>query len=61
MGHESIIETMGTGQPLLLKVISNGSLLGYLAVDSLVGGKCYGGVRMMPDLDEPELRELAPP
>ncbi len=59
MGHDCTIETTSAGQPLLLKVMSQGSPLGYLAVDSLVGGKCCGGVRMMPDLDESEMRGLA--
>jgi glutamate dehydrogenase (NAD(P)+) len=59
MGHEWIVETNSPGQPLLLKVKVNGSLRGYLAVDSLVGGRCCGGVRLMPDLDETEMRGLA--
>jgi glutamate dehydrogenase (NAD(P)+) len=59
MSQEWTIDTASTGQPLIVKVKSNGSLLGYLAVDSMVDGKCCGGVRMMPDLDESEMRRLA--
>lgn len=44
---------------MLLKVFVDGSLRGYLAVDSLVGGKCCGGVRLLPDIDEQEIRGLA--
>ncbi len=34
-------------------------LLGYLVVDSTVAGRACGGLRMLPDLDEAEIRGLA--
>ena len=37
----------------------NGNVLGYVAVNSTVAGRSCGGVRMMPDLTEDEVRALA--
>jgi len=34
-------------------------LLGYVAVDSTVGGRSTGGLRMAPDVPEEEIRDLA--
>ena len=38
---------------------NNGRLLGYVAIDSTVGGRSCGGLRMLPDIDEAEIRALA--
>ena len=35
------------------------SVLGYVVVDSTIRGRSCGGLRMLPDVDEPELRYLA--
>lgn len=45
--------------PSVLRVEDGGGLLGFLAVDSLVAGRCCGGLRMCPDVGEEELRLLA--
>ena len=37
----------------------DGSLLGYLAIDSVFGGKCCGGIRMCPDVTRSEIAGLA--
>jgi glutamate dehydrogenase/leucine dehydrogenase len=34
-------------------------VLGYVAIDSTVNGRARGGLRMLPDVDEPEMRGLA--
>lgn len=34
-------------------------VLGYVAIDSTVGGRSRGGLRMVPDVDEAEVRGLA--
>ena len=34
-------------------------VLGYVAIDSTVNGRSRGGLRMLPDVDEPEMRGLA--
>ncbi len=40
--------------------ITNGAgVIGYLAIDSTVGGRSCGGVRMLPRIDEAEMRGLA--
>lgn len=44
----------------LLSIVSRGSdVLGYLAIDSLVAGRSCGGLRLLPDIDEMEIRNLA--
>lgn len=45
--------------PSVVRVEDGNQLLGFLAVDSLVGGRCCGGLRMLPDVSEEELRLLA--
>ncbi len=45
--------------PSVVRVKDGAELVGFLAVDSLVGGRCCGGVRMLPDVSEEELRILA--
>jgi glutamate dehydrogenase (NAD(P)+) len=37
----------------------HGNVLGYVAIDSTVGGRSCGGVRMLPDIDEAEIQALA--
>jgi glutamate dehydrogenase (NAD(P)+) len=34
-------------------------VLGYVAIDSTVGGRSCGGLRMLPDIDEKEIQALA--
>ncbi len=36
-----------------------GMILGWLAVDSTVNGRCHGGIRLVPDVSPNELRMLA--
>ena len=44
----------------LLSIVSRGStILGYLVIDSLVAGRSCGGLRLLPDIDEWEMRQLA--
>lgn len=41
-------------------VIDEGlNLKGYLAIDSIVNGRCYGGVRMSPDLSPDLMAQVA--
>ena len=44
---------------LLWTVTRGGETLGYVAIDTLVGGRAQGGLRLLPDVDEAELRGLA--
>jgi glutamate dehydrogenase (NAD(P)+) len=37
----------------------NSNTLGYVAIDSTIAGRSCGGLRMLPDVDEPEIRSLA--
>jgi glutamate dehydrogenase/leucine dehydrogenase len=37
----------------------HGNVLGYVAIDSTVGGRSCGGLRMLPDIDEAEIQALA--
>jgi glutamate dehydrogenase (NAD(P)+) len=37
----------------------NGNVLGYVAIDSTVGGRSSGGLRLLPDIDETEIQTLA--
>lgn len=44
----------------LLSIVSRGSnIMGYLVIDSLVAGRSCGGLRLLPDIDEWEMRQLA--
>lgn len=46
--------------PQMLITVSQGSeVVGYVAIDSTVGGRSCGGLRMLPDIDEAEMRGLA--
>jgi len=37
----------------------HGKVLGYVAIDSTVGGRSCGGLRMLPDIEEAEIQALA--
>jgi glutamate dehydrogenase (NAD(P)+) len=43
----------------IFTVVHNGNILGYVAIDSTVHGRSCGGLRMLPDIDEAEIRALA--
>jgi len=43
----------------IFTAVHNGNTLGYVAIDSTVGGRSCGGLRMLPDIDEAEIRALA--
>ena len=46
--------------PQMLITVSQGSeVIGFVAIDSAVGGRSCGGLRMLPDIDEAEMRGLA--
>ena len=48
------------GKPeLVCKATWNSKVLGYVVIDSLVNGRACGGLRMLPDIDEAEIRGLA--
>lgn len=44
---------------LVCTVASGSSAMGYVVIDSVVGGRSCGGLRMLPDIDEGEMRALA--
>jgi glutamate dehydrogenase (NAD(P)+) len=44
---------------LLITVTQGVEVMGYVVIDSTVGGRSCGGVRLWPDIDEAEMRELA--
>ena len=44
---------------LVYKAVSGPEVVGYVVIDTLVGGRSCGGVRMLPDIDEAEIRGLA--
>ena len=44
---------------LVVKAVRGEEVLGYLVVDSLVNGTCCGGLRMVQDIDEAQLRAAA--
>ena len=48
-----------TGGQIVCAIRDGGALLGYVAIDSTVGGRARGGLRMLPDIDEAEMRALA--
>jgi glutamate dehydrogenase (NAD(P)+) len=43
----------------IFTAVHNGNVLGYVAIDSTVGGRSCGGLRMLPDIDEAEIQALA--
>ncbi len=44
---------------MLITVSQGSEVIGYVAIDSTVGGRSCGGLRMLPDIDEAEMRGLA--
>jgi len=44
---------------LICKVAQGSVVMGYVVIDSTVGGRARGGLRMLPDIDEEEIRRLA--
>jgi glutamate dehydrogenase (NAD(P)+) len=52
--------TLPTRPPqVVCSVVDGSESLGYLVVDSTVGGRSCGGLRLLPDVDEDEMRGLA--
>jgi glutamate dehydrogenase (NAD(P)+) len=47
------------GSQLVCTVALGSSVMGYVVIDSVVGGRSCGGLRMLPDIDEEEMRSLA--
>jgi glutamate dehydrogenase (NAD(P)+) len=43
----------------IFTAVNNGNVLGYVAIDSTIRGCSCGGLRMLPDIDEAEIRALA--
>ncbi len=43
----------------ILTAVHNGNILGYVAIDSTIRGRSCGGLRMVPDVNEAEIRALA--
>ena len=43
----------------IFTAVHNGNILGYVAIDSTIRGRSCGGLRMLPDIDEAEIRTLA--
>jgi glutamate dehydrogenase (NAD(P)+) len=54
---EVLVEQEGT--QLVCTVVRGAGVLGFVVVDSTVGGRACGGLRMLPDVDEDEIRGLA--
>lgn len=50
--------SVGTAQ-LVCTAEAGGDVLGFVVLDTLVGGKAHGGVRFMPAVDEDEVRRMA--
>jgi glutamate dehydrogenase (NAD(P)+) len=44
---------------LRITISKGDEVIGYLVIDSIVGGHSYGGIRIMPDIDEKEISILA--
>jgi glutamate dehydrogenase (NAD(P)+) len=44
---------------LVCTVSVDSAAMGYVVIDSVVGGRSCGGLRMLPDIDEEEMRGLA--
>jgi glutamate dehydrogenase (NAD(P)+) len=47
------------GNTRIFTAVRDGNVLGYVAIDSTVGGRSCGGLRMLPDIDEAEIQALA--
>lgn len=44
---------------LVYTAVQDSVVMGYVVIDSTVGGRSCGGLRMLPDIDEAEIRGLA--
>jgi glutamate dehydrogenase (NAD(P)+) len=44
---------------LVCKAVQDSEVIGYVVIDSTVGGRSLGGLRIRPDVDEDEVRLLA--
>jgi glutamate dehydrogenase (NAD(P)+) len=44
---------------LVCSAVDGSEVIGYVVIDSTIGGRSVGGLRMMPDVGEAELREVA--
>ena len=53
------VELDSGGAQLICSVRDGAELTGCLVMDSLVGGRSCGGLRMVPEIDEGEMRRLA--
>ena len=47
------------GNTRIFTAINEDHVLGYVAIDSTIRGRSCGGLRMLPDIDEAEIRALA--
>jgi len=47
------------GNTQIFTGVHNGNTLGYVAIDSTICGRSCGGLRMLPDIDEAEIRSSA--
>ncbi|MGQ0658300.1 MAG: Glu/Leu/Phe/Val family dehydrogenase [Chromatiales bacterium] len=68
MGDQRIVTGPGAGRrmvwqqdnmQLVCTVTADSRVLGFVVIDSTVGGRACGGLRMLPDVDEAEMRGLA--
>ena len=57
-GHPELIHEEVDGQSVYT-VIDGGVVRGFVAIDTTVGGRSCGGLRMLADLDREEIRGLA--
>jgi glutamate dehydrogenase (NAD(P)+) len=54
------MRTAANDSPVMTRTITDGDrVLGYVVIDSTIDGRASGGLRMMPDIDEAEIRGLA--
>ncbi|EFK09589.1 glutamate dehydrogenase family protein [delta proteobacterium NaphS2] len=44
---------------LRITIIHDSRIIGYIVIDSIIGGHSHGGLRLMPDIDEDEIGILA--
>lgn len=47
------------GRQLVYTITKDSAAVGYVVIDSMVEGRSCGGLRMLPDIDEAEIRHLA--
>lgn len=58
-GTEVNVSSDSSIPQLVCTVVDGGEALGYLVIDSTINGHSSGGLRLMPDVDEAEVRGLA--